>query len=182
VINILIDEKVQKIFWFLWRNTREPYTIREVARETEVSYGSTWAILKEFEELNLVYGIEKRRAHLYVLNFDHPLCFHVWSLLNALMREKATDLVQETQEVNMAGEGFIVQVKSNGRVRTVCCSDTRVKGLQTVTYKDFTRLCSDDREFYTTVWNSGIVLAGEKAFYDIMWELAEKKVIGVGGK
>lgn len=179
MINILIDEKAQKIFWFLWRNTREPYTIREVARETEVSYGSTWAILKEFEELNLVYGIEKRRAHLYVLNFDHPLCFHVWSLLNALMREKATGLTDETQDVNISG-GFIVQVKSNGREKTVCCSDTRIKGLATVTYKDFIRLCSD-RKFYTTVWNSGIVLAGEKAFYDIMWKLAEKKVIGVGG-
>jgi hypothetical protein len=179
VINILIDEKAQKIFWFLWRNTREPYTIREIARETEVSYGSTWAILKEFEGLNLVYGIEKRRAHLYVLNFDHPLCFHVWSLLNALVREKTTGLMREIQDVNISG-GFIVQVRSNGGVETVCCSDTRIKGLQTVTYKDFIRLCSD-REFYTTVWNSGIVLAGEKAFYDIMWNLAEKRVIGVGG-
>jgi hypothetical protein len=179
VITILIDEKAQKIFWFLWRNTREPYTIREIARETEVSYGSTWVILKEFEEFNLVYGIEKRRAHLYVLNFDHPLCFHVWSLLNALLREKAAGLIREIQDVDISG-GFIVQVRSNGGVETVCCSDTRIKGLQTVTYEDFIKLCRD-REFYTTVWNNGIVLAGERAFYDIMWKLAEKKVIGVGG-
>ncbi|MBU7014648.1 MAG: hypothetical protein HXS52_14010 [Theionarchaea archaeon] len=180
MINILIDEKAQEIFWFLWRNTKEPYTIREIARETEVSYGSTWAILREFETLQLVYGIEKRRAHLYVLNFDHPLCFHVWSLLNALKRQNLTSL-KARKKVDVAGDEFIVQLKSNGRVETICCSDTRIEGLATVSHKDFVRLCNENRTFYTTIWNDGIVLAGERAFYDMMWNLAEKRVIGVGG-
>ncbi|MBU6997937.1 MAG: hypothetical protein HXS41_11860 [Theionarchaea archaeon] len=180
MITILIDDKAQEIFWFLWRNRKEPYTIREIARETEVSYGSTWAILKEFDDLQLVYGIEKRRAHLYVLNFDHPLCFHVWSLLNALKRENVTDR-KARETVNVARDGFIVQFRSNGREKTVCCSDNRVEGLQTISCDDFIRLCNENRDFYTTVQNTGIVLAGERAFYDMMWKLAEKKVIGVGG-
>ena len=177
MISILIDTKTRKIFWFLWKNKKEPYTIREVARQTKVSYGSTWSILKEFEELRVAYGIEKRKAHLYVLNFEHPLCFHVWSLLNALKREKM-EIDNRLKKKMAMVQGFAVLYQENGGYELVCCSKTPVKGVHSVTHKDFKDMCSETKEFYELLWNS-IVLVGEKEFYRTMWGLAEKKVIGV---
>lgn len=177
MISILIDAKTRKIFWFLWKNKKEPYTIREVARQTKVSYGSTWSILKEFEELKIAYGIEKRKAHLYVLNFEHPLCFHVWSLLNALKREKM-EIDGGLKEKIAEMQGFAVLYEENSGLKVVCCSETPVKGLQSVTLEDVKTMCSEKKEFFEILWNS-IVLAGEKEFYHVMWGLAEKKVIGV---
>lgn len=178
MISILIDTKIWKIFWFLWRHKKEPYTIREVARQTNVSYGSTWSILKEFEELKLAYGIEKRKAHLYVLNFEHPLCFHVWSLLNALKREKL-EIDVELREKAAGVKGFVVLYTDNDVFEAICCSEKPVKGLQSLTPEDFKNMCNEKKEFYEMLWNEGVVLVGEREFYDFMWELAEKKVIGV---
>lgn len=180
MIRILINEKTQTIFWFLWRNRREPYTIREIARQTKISYGSTWSILKGFEELGLVYGIEKRKAHLYVLNFDHRLCFQVWSLLNALRREKITLDTRMREATEKLEEGFIVYYSVNGTPEMLCISKKGVKGIKTIDPEEFRDILKGKKDFYSILWNEGICLAGEKEFYTLLWGLAEKKVIGVG--
>ena len=180
MIKILINEKTQKVFWFLWKNRKEPYTIREISKLAGVSYGSTWSILREFEELGLVYGIEKRKAHLYVLDFEHPLCFHVWSLLNAIKRENL-DLDSTLKEkVEGLQDGFAVRFSSNGVSETICCSKERLKGLESVDPETLKGILQKKKELFQLLWNDGIVLTGEKRFYTFMWELAEKKVIGVG--
>lgn len=180
VIKILIDKKTQKIFWFLWQNRKEPYTIRETAHKTGVSYGSTWSILKEFENLGIVYGIEKRKAHLYVLNFENLLCFHVWSLLNALKRENLkidTSLKEKAQKIE---GGFMIYYSVDGICEIICCSKKCVDNLEIVDPEDFKRILQKKKELYNIIWNNGIVLTGEKKFYTFMWNIAEKKVIGVG--
>lgn len=178
MINILINEKTQNVFWFLWRNRKEPYTIREISRLAAVSYGSTWSILREFEELGLVFGIEKKKAHLYVLNFENPLCFHVWSLLNALRREKiCIDAVLKEQIDKI--RGFVVQYQYNGTSRIICCSEN-CSGLESVDPHDLKDILHTEKELFRLLWNEGVVLKGEKEFYTFMWELAEKRVIGVG--
>lgn len=183
MIKILINEKTQKIFWFLWRNRKEPYTIREISKLAGVSYGSTWSILKEFEELKLVYGIEKRKAHLYVLNFEHPLCFHVWSLLNALRREHLDIERALKEKIEKVKDGFAVHYSSNGVSRTICCSERglqELEGLESVDPETLKGILHKRKELFALLWNDGIVLTGEKRFYTFMWELTEKKVIGVG--
>lgn len=177
MIKILIDEKTQKIFWFLWKNRKEPYTIRETAQHAGVSYGSTWSILKEFEKLGIVYGFEKKKSCLYVLNFENPLCFHVWSLLNALKREHVSIESGLKEKINQLKEGFIIAYPENGRVRTLYCSTS---GRGSVGPEEFKVTLHEKKELFDILWNEGIVLAGEKRFYTFMWELTEKKVIGVG--
>ena len=179
MIKILINEKAQEVFWFLWRNRKEPYTIREIARSAGVSYGSTWSVLKEFEELHIVYGIEKRKAHLYILNFENPLCFHVWSLLNALKREKI-DISTVQEKIDKLQDGFAVQYPSNGTFKIMYCSKKGVEGVDYVNPEDLKDILHKKRDLFTSLWNEGIVLRGEKYFYTFMWELSEKKVIGVG--
>jgi DNA-binding transcriptional regulator GbsR (MarR family) len=186
VIKILINDKACAIFWFLWKNRDEPYTIREISRQTKVSYGSTWSLLKEFEEWGLVHGIEKKRAHLYILNFDSELCFHVWSFLNALKREKINDSVK--RKALILKDGFSVYYQKNKTKKVLHCSkekeklkeEEKEKDEQWMSLKDFKELCATHREVYNALWNTGIVITGEKAFYTVMWDLAEKKVIGVG--
>lgn len=180
MINILINEKTQKVFWFLWKNRKEPYTIREITRLSGVSYGSTWSILKEFEELGLVYGIEKRKAYLYILNFDHPLCFHVWSLLNALKRERIHIDAAVKKEIDALHEGFVVQYSDSGSSRILCCSTSCAPGLTPVMPDDLKDILHRKNQLFNVLWDEGIVLAGEKEFYTFMWDLAEKRVIGVG--
>lgn len=180
MINILINEKTQKVFWFLWKNRKEPYTIREIARLSGVSYGSTWSTLKEFEELGLVYGIEKRKAYLYIMNFDHPLCFHVWSLLNALKRESIHIDAAVKEEIDALHEGFVVQYRDNGSYTMLCCSASAAPGLHPVMPDDLKDILHRKNRLFTVLWDEGIVLKGEKEFYTFMWELAEKRVIGVG--
>ncbi|MGD2250111.1 MAG: hypothetical protein PVF58_17040 [Candidatus Methanofastidiosia archaeon] len=182
----MINDKASAIFWFLWKNRGEPYTIREISRQTRVSYGSTWSLLKEFEEWGLVHGIEKRRAHLYILHFDNELCFHVWSFLNALKREKIDDFVK--RNVHILKDGFSVYYQKNGTEKVLHCSkeeekekeELKEKDEQWMSLQDFKEMCATHHEVYNAVWNTGIVLTGEKIFYTIMWDLAEKKVIGVG--
>lgn len=177
MIKILIDDKACAIFWFLWKNRDEPYTIREISRQTDVSYGSTWSLLKEFEEWGLVHGIEKKRAHLYILNFDNPLCFHVWSLLNALNREKIDNSAKEA--VSTLKNGFAVYYSDNGENKVLYCSKNKINNVQWMSLQDFKEMCLTHRKKYTELWNTAVVLTGEKLFYTLMWGLAEKKVIGV---
>ncbi|MBU7016733.1 MAG: winged helix-turn-helix transcriptional regulator [Theionarchaea archaeon] len=179
MIKILINEKTQRIFWFLWKNRKEPYTIREIARLSGVSYGSTWSVLKEFEELGLVFGIEKRKAYLYVLNFEHPLCFHVWSLLNALNREKIKIDSLLKEKIERIEEGFAVQYSSNGSVETILCTEKKVD-FKFVDPENLKEILHQKKELFGVLWDEGVVLKGEKKFYTFMWELAEKRVIGVG--
>lgn len=180
MIKILIDKKAQKIFWFLWRNRKEPYTIRETAQKTGVSYGSTWSILKEFEKLGIAYGIEKKKAYLYVLNFENSLCFHVWSLLNALKRENLDIDAVVKEKAEQLEEGFIVQYPANGISKVMCCSKKSLEDLETVNPEDLKALIHEKKDLYNILWNEGTVLVGEKKFFKFMWEIAEKRVIGVG--
>ncbi len=180
MIKILINEKTQKIFWFLWKNRKEPYTIREIAELSGVSYGSTWSILREFEELGLVYGIEKKKAYLFVLNFENPLCFHVWSLLNALRREGLEIDYALKEKAKKVEGGFLVQYTSNGASKILFCSKKRFEDLHSIDPEDLKKILRKRKELLTVLWNEGIVLAGEKRFYTFLWELTEKKVIGVG--
>ncbi|KYK35551.1 MAG: hypothetical protein HXS46_02775 [Theionarchaea archaeon] len=180
MIKILINEKTQKIFWFLWKNKKEPYTIRETAQKTGVSYGSTWSILKEFEELQIVYGIEKKKAYLYVLNFENPLCFHVWSLLNALKRENIDIDASLKEKIGQIKEGFAVHYAINGVSKIICCSEKRFKNVESMNFEDFKNFLHKKKGLYNILWNNGIILVGEKKFFDFMWKIAEKRVIGVG--
>jgi hypothetical protein len=179
VIKILINDRTKKVFWFLWKNRKEPYTIREISRQATVSYGSTWSILREFEELGLSYGIEKRRAHFYVLNFENPICFHVWSLLNALRRESLTIDAALEEKIGRISAGFAVYYPTDRVFKVLCCSEEKIEEIQSVNLEEFKQLCTKEKELYAKLWNEGIVLAGEEYFYNTMWELAEKKVIGV---
>ena len=180
MIKILINKKTQNVFWFLWKNRKEPYTIREIARLSRVSYGSTWSILKEFEELGLVYGFEKKKAYLYVLNFEHPLCFYVWSLLNALNREKIIIDNELKEKIDRVTEGFLVQYTRNGSPEILYCSEERLSDVEIISPQKLQEILHEKKDLFTILWNEGIVLTGERLFYTFMWEMAEKKVIGVG--
>ena len=179
VINILINEKTQKIFWFLWRNREEPFTIREISRLSGVSYGSCWSVLMEIKELRIIYGFEKKKAILCALNFENSVCFHVWSLLNALNREKLELDRLLREKVKNFEDGLAVYYSDNGVPKIICCSKTPVDGIKSTDPKKLKDILRRKKELFRLLWNEGIVLAGEKEFFTFMWGLTKKRVIGV---
>lgn len=73
-----------------------------------------------------------------------------------------------------------MQYSTNAISKVICCSEKRIEGLESTNPENLKSLLHKKKDLYDTLWNEGIVIGGKKRFYTFMWEIAEKRVIGVG--
>lgn len=197
----VLDEHQLKVFKFLWDNPFEEHSILEISKNSKVSYGATWKILKEFKKKEIVTLLVKK-AHLYNLNFESELCFKAWELFNSLRKQELSRTKGHEKFFNAMNylnknisPEFIVLFGSVARKQATEESDLDVlvltkKKLDTskiaremlvaffvepkitvVNEKELLKYIREKRLVYQKIWVDGIVWSGSKKYFELMKKL-----------
>jgi predicted nucleotidyltransferase len=194
----MLDEFSLKIFKFLWDNAEEEHSISEVSKNSKVSYGKTWKILKEFKRQELV-TLAVKKAYLYKLNANSEVCFKTWELWNSLRKQELSNTpgYEQYYEIMnyLAGKiknKFIVlfgsvarkEASKNSDLDVLIVADKKIgvsdlesdilvryfteARMTIVTEKELQKQLEKNKEVYKNIWVDGIVWSGAAEYFTIM--------------